>query len=129
MITFHVGKRLLDLVVASILAILFLPFWMIIPLLIFLEDFINWVKKDGEFGPILYTQPRVGQDGKLFKILKFRSMIPNADDLLWKDPKYQNLREEYKKRDWKLENDPRTTIVGKFLRKLSIDEFPQIFNV
>lgn len=129
MIPFVVGKRFLDVTVAIVLVVLFLPFWLIVPLMIFLEDLIGFLKGKGRFGQILYTQPRVGKNSKLFKILKFRSMVANADDLLWKDPKYQELREEYKKRDWKLTNDPRVTRVGKLLRKLSIDEFPQVFNV
>lgn len=129
MISFIVGKRMLDVVMAIVLTILFLPFWLIVPLLIFLEDLIGCLKDKGGLGKILYTQPRVGKNNQLFKIFKFRSMVVNADDLLWKDPKYQSLREEYKKKDWKLTNDPRVTRVGKLLRKLSIDEFPQVFNV
>lgn len=129
MIPFGAGKRILDVVTALVLAVLFLPFWLIIPLMIFTEDLISYLKGKGGFGQILYTQPRVGKNSRPFKILKFRSMIADADDLLWKDPKYQNLREEYKKQDWKLENDPRVTRVGRLLRKLSIDEFPQVFNV
>lgn len=129
MIPFSVKKRALDVVVAVVAAVLFLPFWVIIPLAIFWEDLVSYLKGRGRFGQILYTQPRVGKDNKLFEILKFRSMVANADDLLWNDPKYQGLREEYKNRDWKLENDPRVTKVGRLLRKLSIDEFPQVFNV
>lgn len=129
MIPFAMGKRILDIVAATVLVLLFLPFWLIVPMMIFLEDLLGWLKGKGKFGPLIYTQPRVGKDNKLFRILKFRSMVANADDLLWKDPKYQDLREEYKKKDWKLANDPRITRVGKLLRKLSIDEFPQVFNV
>lgn len=117
--SYDVGKRILDVVVAVILLILFLPFWIIIPALMMFDT----------PGPILFRQPRAGKNKKSFHILKFRSMIPGADDLLWKDPRYKNLQQEFKQHDWKLPNDPRTTRVGKLLRKLSIDEFPQLFNV
>jgi lipopolysaccharide/colanic/teichoic acid biosynthesis glycosyltransferase len=71
----------------------------------------------------------VGKEGKLFRILKFRSMIPNAHTLLHTDPKFRKLLKEYKKSSYKLHNDPRVTKVGKFIRKHSIDEVPQLFNV
>lgn len=119
MTSYDIGKRLLDITAATTLSVLFLPLWIIIPLLIKLDS----------SGPILFDQPRAGRGGKIFRILKFRSMIPGADDLLWKDPRYTNLRQEFKRRDWKLPNDPRVTRVGKLLRKLSVDEFPQLFNV
>lgn len=116
---YDVAKRTLDLVVATILLILFLPFWILIPIFIVLDS----------PGPILFSQPRAGKNGNMFNIFKFRSMVPNADDLLWRDPKFRRLKQEFKRRDWKLPNDPRTTRVGRLLRKLSIDEFPQVFNV
>lgn len=112
-------KRIVDIVTASVLAILFLPFWIIIPILITLDS----------RGPVLFRQKRVGKNRKEFEILKFRSMVLDADHLLWKHPSFKNLREEFTKKDWKLENDPRVTRVGRILRKLSIDEFPQVFNV
>lgn len=116
---YNFWKRILDLVLASGLCILFLPLWIILPLLITLDS----------TGPVLFKQKRVGKDGKEFEILKFRSMILNADDLLLKDPRYQRLRTEFERKDWKLEHDPRITKVGRVLRNLSIDEFPQVFNV
>lgn len=119
MSTYNVAKRALDLVVAIILLILFLPFWILIPIFIVLDS----------PGPILFSQPRAGKNGNMFDIFKFRSMVPNADDLLWRDPKFRRLKQEFKRRDWKLPNDPRTTRVGRLLRKLSIDEFPQVLNV
>lgn len=117
--SYEIWKRVLDVTVASVLMIVFFPLWILVPLL---------MKFDGP-GPVLFSQLRAGKNGKKFHILKFRSMIPDADDLLWKDPAYKKLRQEFKHRDWKLPNDPRITRVGRLLRKLSIDEFPQIFNV
>lgn len=119
MTLYNLGKRFLDVVLASILLILFLPFWIIIPILITLDS----------HGPVLFRQKRVGRNRKAFEILKFRSMVLNADHLLWKHPSFSKLREEFTNKDWKLERDPRVTRVGRILRKLSIDEFPQILNV
>ncbi len=72
------------------------------------------------------TPMRVGKNGKLFKMYKFRSMVVGAQDMLQKNPE---LLKEYKKNSYKLHNDPRVTSVGKFIRKFSIDEFPQFFNI
>jgi undecaprenyl-phosphate galactose phosphotransferase len=80
-------------------------------------------------GPILYSQKRIGRDGRAFKCYKFRSMVPDADavlrELLAKDPQ---ARADWE-RDFKLKNDPRVTRIGAFLRKTSLDELPQLFNV
>jgi lipopolysaccharide/colanic/teichoic acid biosynthesis glycosyltransferase len=78
-------------------------------------------------GPVMADTPmRVGKNGKLFKMYKFRSMVVGAQDMLQKNPE---LLKEYKKNSYKLHNDPRVTSVGKFIRKFSIDEFPQFFNI
>ena len=80
-------------------------------------------------GSIFYGHERVGFQGRKFKVLKFRSMYPDADkrlkDILENDPK---AKEEWEK-TFKLKNDPRITPIGKFLRKTSLDELPQFFNV
>ena len=85
--------------------------------------------KDGDHYPVIYTQDRIGLKGKTFKIYKIRSMVPDADkildELMIKDEK---IREEYTKNK-KLENDPRVTKIGDKLRRTSLDEFPQFFNV
>lgn len=85
--------------------------------------------RDKDFGPIFYAQHRIGKNGKLFKMYKFRTMINDADkkleELLEND---ERARIEYKKYK-KLKNDPRITKFGKFLRKTSLDEFPQFINV
>lgn len=78
-------------------------------------------------GPVLADTPmRAGKDGRLFKIYKFRSMVANAHEILENNPQ---LLEEYKKNSYKIFNDPRVTRVGKFIRRFSIDEFPQFFNI
>lgn len=83
----------------------------------------------GDFYTIILTQNRIGKDGKEFKFYKFRSMIPFADDALFKLLKEdKEAAKEYKKNK-KLKHDPRITKVGKVIRKLSIDELPQLFNV
>ncbi len=81
-------------------------------------------------GPILADTPkRVGCHGRLFKLYKFRSMIVNAHRLLRTQPQFKELYEEYKKESYKLRDDPRVTHVGKFIRKHSVDEIPQLLNV
>jgi undecaprenyl-phosphate galactose phosphotransferase len=118
MSAYETQKRALDLIVAIGLSIAFLPFWIIIPALIYLES--------GH--PIIFKHKRIGKDGKEFSIYKFRSMIPDADEYLHSG-KNKELLEKFKQGDWKLEHDPRITKLGKVLRSLTIDEFPQLFNV
>lgn len=114
------AKRAMDIFSALILGIIFLPIALLTALAIKLES----------TGPILAdTPPRVGQNGSLFKLYKFRSMIVGAHELLRSDPKFKKLYQEYKKSSYKLHEDPRVTGVGKFIRKHSIDEIPQLINV
>ena len=99
---------------------------MLIPLTI-----IVWIanKKNKDNGPIFYTQTRIGKDGKLFKMYKYRSMVVGADEILETYLKEnEEARKEYKEYK-KLKNDPRITKIGKILRKTSLDEFPQFINV
>ena len=117
MISFQHQKRILDVTTALVLMVLFLPVWIIVPTLIFIESGL----------PIFFTHRRIGKWGKEFDLLKFRSMVKNADDLLHNHDK--KLLKKFKDNDWKLENDPRITTLGKVLRSLTIDEFPQILNV
>lgn len=83
----------------------------------------------GDKGPIFYTQERYGKNGKIFKMYKFRSMVVGADEklkkLLEEDEEARKEYAEFKK----LKNDPRITKVGEFIRKTSLDEFPQFINV
>jgi lipopolysaccharide/colanic/teichoic acid biosynthesis glycosyltransferase len=117
MFSYEQQKRVLDLIVASSLSILFMPIWILVPLLIYFDS--GW--------PVIFRHKRVGKNGKEFYLYKFRSMVKNADDILHKHDK--ELLEKFKKSDWKLENDPRITKLGKVLRSLTIDEFPQLVNV
>lgn len=112
-------KRLSDLAIAS--AVLFFT-WPVL-LLVALG-----VRLSGP-GPILYSQERIGRDGKVFRIWKFRTMVADADKVL-KDYLANNptMREEWRCNQ-KLLNDPRITKLGKYLRKASIDELPQLWNV
>lgn len=78
-------------------------------------------------GPILADIPeRVGKNGNLFKMYKFRSMVTNALEILEKNPE---LLKKYKENSYKIPNDPRVTHIGRFIRKFSIDEFPQFVNI
>lgn len=101
---------------ALFLAVLFFPVWIIVPILILLDS--GW--------PIFYRHKRVGRKGKKFWLYKFRTMVVNADDVLLTNKK---LLTEFKNGDWKLKNDPRITKLGRLLRNLTIDEFPQLVNV
>jgi len=113
-------KRIIDIVSSILILLFFSPIYLVTAIVI---------KLDSE-GPILADVPeRVGEHGKKFKMFKFRSMITNAHQLLRTDPKLRNLFEEYKRSSYKLKKDPRITRIGKFIRKHSIDEIPQLFNV
>ena len=115
-------KRLID-VVGSILGILILS-----PVLFFTALSIKLNSK----GPILAETPmRVGKDGKLFRMYKFRSMVVGAHELLHQDPRYKELLKKYQQNSYKLEidEDPRITKIGRLIRKTSIDELPQLFNI
>ncbi|WP_425543370.1 undecaprenyl-phosphate galactose phosphotransferase WbaP [Pigmentiphaga daeguensis] len=111
-------KRAFDIAVSSALLILLMPLFAYLAF---------QIRKDG--GPVFFGHKRIGQGGKEFPCYKFRSMVPNAQqvlqDLLAKDPA---AREEWEK-DFKLKNDPRITKIGKLIRKTSLDEFPQLWNV
>ncbi len=115
--TYAQQKRILDLIVAAGLILLFSPVWIIVPILIYFDS--GW--------PIIFTHKRVGKGGSEFSLYKFRSMVPDADEILHNRDK--ELLEKFKKGDWKIKNDPRITKLGKILRSLTIDEFPQLYNV
>ncbi|PIU74519.1 exopolysaccharide biosynthesis protein [Candidatus Roizmanbacteria bacterium CG06_land_8_20_14_3_00_34_14] len=113
-------KRVIDIVGAIFLLILFLPLSLLISILIKIDS----------VGPVFADVPeRIGEKGKKFKMYKFRSMINNAHFLLRTDPRFKKLFDEYKRSSYKLLNDPRVTKIGKFIRRHSIDEIPQLFNV
>jgi lipopolysaccharide/colanic/teichoic acid biosynthesis glycosyltransferase len=114
-------KRVID--IFSSVFLLFL-FW---PIVIITVIAIKFTSE----GPVFADTPkRVGKDGQLFYPYKFRSMIVNAYNLLRTDPKFKKAFEEQQKGgNYKIKDDPRITSVGKFIRKYSIDEIPQLLNV
>jgi lipopolysaccharide/colanic/teichoic acid biosynthesis glycosyltransferase len=118
---YRIAKRLLDITIALTGLILIAPVMFIIALIIKLQD----------GGPVFADLPlRVGKGGKLFFMYKFRSMIPNAHNMIQKDPKYKELKEKWIKQDKLAVNeDPRITPIGKIIRKTDIDETAQFFNV
>jgi undecaprenyl-phosphate galactose phosphotransferase len=113
---YRIIKRLLDIVISIVALVLFFPFGLFLAIFIFLED---WAFP-------IYSHPRVGQNRHLFHFYKFRSMVKNADALLFSDPE---LLFKLRSGTHKLKDDPRITRIGKVIRKYSIDEFPQFFNV
>ena len=113
-------KRILDIIISLIGLVLLVP----IAIIIKIAYMCN-----GDFHNIILTQDRIGRGGKTFKFYKFRSMVPNADEALFKMlEKDKKLAEEYAMNK-KLKNDPRITKVGKLIRKLSLDETPQFINI
>lgn len=114
-------KRTIDIVGSLILLVIFSPVILATSIIIKLTS----------KGPIFADTPkRVGKEGKLFYPYKFRSMIVNAYELLRTDPRFKKAFEEQQKGgNYKIKNDPRVTPIGKFIRKHSIDEVPQLINV
>lgn len=109
-------KRAFDLFVALVAIVVLSPLLLIISAIVYL----------GDPGPVVYGQIRIGKNGKAFKMWKFRSMYMNADKMI------DQLTDEQKKQyytEFKIDNDPRITPIGNFLRKTSLDELPQFFNV
>lgn len=110
----------MDFILASLLLVFFFPIIILVMIAI---------KIDSD-GPIFADTPRrVGKNGKLFKMYKFRSMVQNAHEMLRVNPRFTQLLEEYKHGSYKLKNDPRITRIGRFTRKYSLDEIPQFVNV
>jgi exopolysaccharide biosynthesis polyprenyl glycosylphosphotransferase len=108
-------KRIFDLVATTLIMVFALPVMLVVALVIWLDD----------RGPILYHSRRVGENGKLFDMIKFRTMIPSAE-------KMQKMVEQYDEQGnliHKTKDDPRITRIGRFLRRTSLDELPQFFNV
>ena len=112
-------KRSFDIIFALFVLTVFSPVYFILMALIAFNS----------QGPIFYVQQRVGKDHKLFKCIKFRTMVNNADEIL--ETMMSNsaqMRQEFQD-SYKLKRDPRITKIGKFLRLTSLDEFPQFWNV
>ena len=112
-------KRAVDILLSTAAIILLLPVWLLIAFAIKIES----------KGPVIHKTKRLGKNGSFFIKYKFRTMIPNGEEVLQRllksNPK---LREEYEA-NYKIRNDPRVTRVGKLLRKSSLDELPQFFNI
>jgi lipopolysaccharide/colanic/teichoic acid biosynthesis glycosyltransferase len=117
---YELTKRFVDIIGGLAISIVFLPVSLVSAIAIALDS----------PGPIFADTPeRVGKGGKLFKLYKFRSMVVNAHAMLRSDPSMKKLYEEYRHNSYKLKKDPRVTNVGRFIRKHSIDEIPQLLNV
>ena len=118
--SYYFIKRTFDIICAIIGLVFLIPVALIVKLCYIFT---------GDFKSIFFTQKRIGKNGKEFKFFKFRSMIKNADEVLFKMmEENEEIREEYRINK-KLKNDPRITKVGKVLRKSSLDELPQILNI
>ena len=109
-------KRIFDLVISTIGLIVLSPIFLILAII---------VKLDSK-GPVFFAHTRYGKNGKKFKMYKFRTMYENAQDMI-NDITPEQMKEW--KENFKLQDDPRITKVGKFLRKTSLDELPQIVNI
>ena len=111
-------KRTMDIVLSFGLILILFPIFLILYLLIYIDG-----------GKPIYKHPRIGRDGKLFNCFKFRSMVLDSEEilseLLKQDPE---CKSEWEK-EFKLKNDPRVTKIGSFIRRTSLDELPQLFNV
>jgi lipopolysaccharide/colanic/teichoic acid biosynthesis glycosyltransferase len=119
-IYYELTKRAVDILFSSILIIIFSPVIILVSVAIKLDS----------KGPVLADTPeRVGKGGMPFKMYKFRSMVENAHEILRENPKFAKLYDKYKKGSYKLKRDPRVTRVGHFIRKYSLDEVPQFFNI
>lgn len=121
---YEVVKRLMDIIMSIFLLILFSPIMLVAAIVIKLTS----------NGPILVEKTnmhmkRIGKNGVIFRLYKFRSMPVNADYLITRDPRFKKLYQEWKRSNFKLHRDPRVSKFGKFIRKYSIDEMPQLLNV
>lgn len=114
-----ISKRMFDIVVIVMAS----P--VVVPTMLVLAGLVKLSSR----GPVFYSQVRTGKKGRTFKAWKFRSMVPNADQVLKKCLAEDPLLQSEWEKDHKLKNDPRVTGVGKLMRKTSLDELPQLFNV
>lgn len=111
-------KRILDVIFASIAIVILLPLFLIISVAVRIDS----------PGTILYKHERIGKGGKKIKVYKFRSMYQNSEELMDKLLKDSKIRKEWYSK-FKLKDDTRVTRIGKFLRRTSLDELPQLFNI
>ena len=113
-------KRCFDIVCGLIGVIVLIPVTIILKIVTICS---------GDLNPIIFSQNRIGKNGKEFKFYKFRSMVVNADEILEQTLKNDKKRAEEWKKYQKFENDPRITKIGNILRKTSLDEVPQFINI
>lgn len=113
-------KRLFDIVCGLIGLICLIPLTILVKIISVCS---------GDHKSIFYTQKRIGKNGREFKLYKFRSMVPNADEILEQTLKMDKVRAEEWKKYQKFEHDPRITKIGNILRKTSLDEVPQFINI
>ena len=114
--TYAFGKRAFDLIGSLIAMVVLMPVFLLLAVIVYVSD----------PGSVIYGHERLGKDGRKIKIWKFRSMYQNSDEI------FANFTEEQKEefyRDFKLNDDPRITPIGNFLRRSSLDELPQLFNI
>jgi len=117
---YSIIKRLFDITCSLIGCLVLIPIALIVKIAYILT---------GDFNSIFFVQKRIGKNGKEFNFYKFRSMVPNADEILFQTLTIdKKMFEEYSKNK-KLKDDPRITKVGKILRRTSVDELPQMINV
>jgi len=116
---YSIEKRVVDILIASIVLILLIPLFLLIAILI----------KFSSPGPVLFRQTRIGKDGKPFTFYKFRSMKVGSDDTIHREYLRKLMKNEITDRVKKITNDPRVTRIGRFIRRTSIDELPQLINV
>lgn len=112
-------KRLLDIIAGICGSLIIIPLFLIIKIIYMLNK---------DFAPIMFKQQRVGKNGKIFSMYKFRTMVVDADRILKDMLKNEELRKEWEENQ-KFHNDPRITKCGNILRKTSLDEIPQFFNL
>ena len=113
-------KRIFDIVCGLIGLICLIPLTILVKII---------SVRRGDHKSIFYTQKRIGKNGREFKLYKFRSMVPNADEILEQTLKMDKVRAEEWKKYQKFEHDPRITKIGNILRKTSLDEVPQFINI
>ena len=117
---YRLMKRSFDIIVSFIGIIFLIPITVIVKIAYMIS---------GDFNTVFYSQMRIGKDGKLFKLYKYRSMLVDSEDILSNTLKMDPIAAEEYRTTKKLKNDPRITKAGKVIRKLSIDELPQLVNV
>lgn len=119
LIFYHIIKRVFDIICALLGIIMMAPITVILKICYMIS---------GDFHSIFFVQKRIGKNGKEFYLYKYRTMVPNAEEVLKKLLKQKKYKEEWDKNQ-KFDKDPRITKMGRILRKTSLDELPQMYNI